>query len=41
MTDESEERSLTEAARPVPRWLLLTIAAVAIAAYAFFFITSL
>jgi hypothetical protein len=37
MTDESKERSgLTEAARPLPIWMLLVLAAVAIVAYAFF-----
>jgi hypothetical protein len=40
MTDEFKELGLTEAARPVPKWVLLAIAAVAIAAYAFFLIMS-
>jgi hypothetical protein len=41
MTDKFKEPcGVTEAGRRLPGWMLLAIAAVAIAAYAFFLITS-
>jgi hypothetical protein len=41
MTDKFKEpRGVTEAGRRLPGWMLLAIAAVAIAAYGFFLITS-